>query len=318
MEKIFVHNSRRVSEFTKIKVGDDDNILLNPEFKDFIDKYSKYFIKPDRKLMEEFFQETGLILGFVYVAKESSRDISSDIFFNSLGCSLSNPFSRNVFDDHLMVYKQIDKIELIDDVLFADGERIYDLRDDSDLESQEYKNKIVRNNLSRLKIETPFDKVPSQVEIIRSEFNPKFDYDEEEVKQVFISCMGRLFVLKNDGTLLCNDKVYDKGVKCLWSKDSFNTMIIFENNRIENIENTFCMHYGVNYDKVICEDVFLATLKGDELRVIRIGEEADSSIAIGLSNVDDFEYDSEKEFIKIFKNKGIIELPIDSIWCEVN
>lgn len=318
MEKLLVHNSRRVSEFTKIKVSDDENILLNPEFKDFINKYSKYFIKPEKDLMKEFFKETGLILGFVYVAKERSHSLFQDIFFNSLGCSLSNPFSRNVFDDHLMVYKIVEKVELVDNILLADGEKIYDLMFDSNLEAQEYNNKTIRNHLSRQEIETPFDYVPSQVEIIKKEFDSKYNYDEKEVKQVFISCMGKLFVLMREGTLLCNDKVYDKGVKCLWSKDSFNTMIIFENNRIENIENTFCMHYGVDYDKVICEDVFLATLKGSELRVVRQGEEADSSISVGLSNVDDFEYDSEKEVIKIYKNKDIIELFIDSIWCEVN
>lgn len=317
MDKLLVHNSRRFSEYVGIRVESGEDILINSKCEDFIEKYKKYFLKPDKDLMEKFFLETGLILGFIYDCGIGSISKIKCVSFNSLCCSLRNPFSKDIYDNHLTVVNKVKNIFVKDDKLYVDGIDLYDLRNDDDVWFSEYKNKIVRNHLNSKYIQNPFDGLQSQVEIIKKEYDSNYDYDENDIKQITISSLGKLFVLKKDGTLLRNNQVYDKDVLAMWNKDSFTTMIIFKDNRIEFIESRY-EPYDRKYDKVIYDDLFIATLKNKNLAVTRIGEEPDSSINVGLCDIDDFLYDSDKEILKIFKNNEYIELDIESIYCEVN
>ena len=312
LEKIRVENVRKVADYLGLdseKISDEYNgrdLMKNPEANDFIEKYKKYFTTMDKNLLREFYEKTGLILMNRIVVPTKKTLGCSD--FQELYCLTMYGFVHDhygkdddyhnfVRNNHLTSEIQLDfPLELKDEDYY---EHDYD-KDETWGFSNEELEALHKN--------------PKL--ILTDEFEHCY---KTGPRRNLVGNFGEKFELKN-GELFRDGRKIEEDVKTLFRLNDCNTYIIFEDNRIENLEYhaTEC-ELNLKYKKILYGTYFLAVLRDNkelEITLISRADEAES-YALDFCNVDDVEftpskdsYKNEDGTLKIKTGKNFIEFPI--------
>lgn len=310
MSKIVVMNSRRVSDFLGFKVKNFEDLNRNINASEFVKKYEKYLNSANKNELKEFFKKTGLIIEHLYLQK------SGVIRFNMFG-STANTYRLKAYNYHLQIRTKVEELNIENGIIYDDGKKIYDLKDD---EGNEEKIKQIEHINDLLYEKLPYDKETYESEkqvILEREIGNLENF--ENTCQRVLSPYGDIFYLTEDGTLFCNDKEYDKNVETVWERDRYNKLIIFKDNKVEYLSSTFIDPFEEVYDKILYGDKYLAILKDKTLKVIvtinpylyRI-----KSTAICFTGVDDIECGRNrwnKEELIIYTNGNKIKYLISDV-----
>lgn len=296
MKNLIVCNKRRVSDFLGFKVNDGEDILKNINCKKFIKKYQKYFKTATVEDFIEFNKETGLKLSNMYFQKNSANSIS----FNTLGSSLDRPFKHEIYNHDLVVINEVDNITIQDNKVIIDGIEMYTLNTNKDAIIKENLYYEIRYELSLAST------LQEKNKIIQDKYNQNYEL-KEDMKQIYLSSFGNLFVLYEDGTLYKNNKKYAEDVLGIWEANSYVCYLIFKDYHIEYLQTSSIYSHNESYDKVIFNDNYLALLRHKELEVISKLDEVDTNYHAFFSNVDNISFGRSDTYIFLeIDNRKII------------
>ena len=229
------------------------------EFLEFQKANQKYFETLDKELLQEFYEKTGLILAHL-VRKNMQDEWIFTMHGWSQGGDRSMPWAGRVHDEHILVV--------------SEGEPSVGL-DDTEI-----------------------------MQVSEAGFRKNYEIFTEkerraEVKQEFYDVFGAHFVLRENGELYRDEKLYDEGVAGIFMENSATHYIVFEDNRVEMLND-----YGdwdsadlvgaERYKQVVFDANFLAMLKD--------GGEGE----LYLVTVDDFQPDTS--VAQTYLNVGVIKL----------
>lgn len=323
MNRICVKNSRRVSEYFGFKVQENENILSNYNCKDFINKYKEYFFTTDTNKFRDFYKKTNLRLCNIYILNNSykkrcisyhilkkeadiytfSNFMLEEISFNSLGSSIDSPFREDIYNHDIVTFNFVEDIRIIDRDIIIDGKKLYKLfNNKSEIESQK--------QLTEVRYELYFEeRIEEKVKIIHKKYDSQYKF-QDNIKQIYISSFGELYVLYKNGDLyiedyiLCNNHLYAKNILRIWEENIYRCYLIFKDNKIECITlNNWHLKNSFNNRKVLCTDYYLARLYKDELELITKNYETDESHHLWFDNVENISY-GDNEFILNIENGG--------------
>lgn len=307
MNKIIVNNKRRVSKYLGFNVNDEDDLLEIKECKQFIIENKKYFESINKEHYQEFFEQTGLNITHIYL----SENYIEPIRFNKMGCSINNP--HEVYNHDLLILTKVDEIIIHNNIILADGKKIYDLYTDDNTSFK--KECSIRNKLSMK------NTIEEQIEIIK-EYYPQYNLNPTEVKQIYLSMFGDLFILNNNGNLYCNNKKYEENVEYIYQVDSYDVYLIFKDNNLEYLLSKYSQFESKKLDKILYSNTFLALLKNNILKLTIIDELPDTSICQIYQGIDDITLEIsedcyiDNELLTLHIGKEKIVIDNCSIWVE--
>ena len=318
MNKIEVHNTRRVGEFLGFNVKPYENLYENPKCNEFIEKYKKYLNSTKKEDFEEFFSLTGIILRHHYLCRQKS------ISFDILGSNNDRSKTPQIFNSHLVVVTYVKTMNIENGIIYADGEKIYDLEDDK---SQKEKLNII-DDINVEFINANYDNgtndgfLDDQYTILKSYFKDSNLFEEYKYmnnhEQIVLSPFGDIFTLTTDGTLYRNDTIYDHDVEYIFERDRYTKLIIFKDKKVEYISSTFGNPMSSQYEKLIYTDTFLGTLKDTTLTVIqklsKYNLEKNSSVDFCIYGINEIEYDYGQNALVL--NNSSIKLNLDETFIE--
>ena len=302
LKSISVKNLKKVAEYIGIEPKIDPttmtaqleaDLLKNPDAKDFIKKYEKYFTTSDKKLLREFYNQTGLILMNVFDCANSPAPTQYLTMYGFLEKPYDTPsnahlIARITTDSHLNPAK----------------EDYYEHDYDKD---------------------EPWGFSEEVLDTLRQ--NPEFAHTKEfercykyGPRTDFVGSFGEHFVLK-DGNLYRDDQKIEENLKTVFRLNDATIYLIFNDNTVEFLEYKPCETTDYRkYDKIIYDINFIACLKDQNLSVIKREENGefnyDTTFDIQFTNVDDIEYvlDDPNEpgrgTLKLITGKNYIGFPI--------
>ncbi len=317
METItIITNKRRVSKLIGIESIRD---------RKFEREYNEYFNDTSIEKLNEFYEKTGLKLTNIYKLKEAYNKKSIDsrylriselpydfseymiekISFNSLGSSIDSPFENDIYGQDIIAIHEVDEIWIRDNKVVVDGKEIYTL----------YKNKEIielENRCSEIRYELSFTKnIDEKNKIIHDNYDSEYEI-KGEVKQIYLSPFGELFVLYNDGLLYMQEYgkhvnlKYAENVAGIWEANTYNCYLIFKDNYVEFLASKSFYCHEKKYDKVIFKDNYLALLKDKELEVISKSEDSEENYHSTFNEIDDIDLGEYESYLKIKKQDEYI------------
>lgn len=305
LEKIRIENTRKVADYLgfdleKIPYEDDGRDLMkSPEANDFVEEYKKYFTTMDKNLLREFYEKTGLILmNRITTPEDEYRHYCLTMYGYMRDDDSKDYDCRNhVRNNHLTSEIRLDSpLELADEDYYEhdyDKDEIWGFSNE-ELEALHKNPKL----------------------ILTDEFEHCY---KTGPRRNLVGNFGEKFELKN-GELFRDGRKIEENVKTLFRLNDCNTYIIFEDNRIENLEYhaTEC-ELNLKHKKILYGTYFLAVLRDNkelEVTLISRTDEAES-YALDFCNVDDIEftpsedsYKDEDGILKLKTGKNFIEFPI--------
>ena len=317
----------------EIKDGKRDFRHVNPrkqleeskEWTEFKKKYAEYFETVEPKKLAEFFGKTGLrithlikdkknnmtflftMFGWTYEGYiEHAYDCSADklIFgYNNLprGMRSDNQFEKlpwggRVHMEHILVCSEIDDINDLDfefreeDIMKIGG----------DVRSLNYELYTAKNE------DTDMDEEAEKKDL-KGERNERGN----KIKKEFYDTFSEHVVLYENGELYVDDKLYDEKVRGIFSQDSANVIIVFDNNTVEMLSayeeytDDYYLATG-EYNKIEMNEMMLALLStsrggGNNLLVISVDFNLpDTSVVCSYENVGDIElreFSNDEDYI---------------------
>ncbi len=324
LKHIYICNERKVSSVLGINVGNKKkrvDILEIDECIDFIIRYNNYFKDVNVNNFKTFTKETKLNLTNLYRLSNSlgknatyirnipkrnidlsisnkSNNYITEITFNELGSSIDRVFNYELYNHDLLVINEADNLILKDNNIILDNNCIYTLNNEevsiiNDNENLYYE---IRYELS---ISNSIDE---KIKIINKKYNFKCEF-KENIKQIYLSSFGELFVLYDNGDLYRNNELYATNVLTIYEINSYVSYLIFNNNDVEYITSHYEIYNNLHYDKIIFNDYYIAFLKNKNLEVINICEDPDRNYHTFFYNIDDIKLGDEINEIKLIKGK---------------
>lgn len=302
LKSINVKNLKKVARYIGIEPRIDPttmtaqleaDLLKDPHAKDFVKKYEKYFTTTDKKLLREFYDQTGLILMNVF--SRQGFDVSSQ--YLTMYGFLKEPH-ETPHNAHLVAYITTDSH------LKLAKEDYYEHDYDKD---------------------EPWGFSEEALETLRQ--NPEFVHTKEfercykyGPRTDFVGSFGEHFVLK-DGSLYRDDQKIEENLRAVFRLNDATIYLIFNDNTVEFLEYKPCETTDCQkYDKIIYDINFIARLKDQNLSVIKREENAefnyDTTFDIQFTNVDDIEYELDNQnepgrgTLKLISGKNYIGFPI--------
>lgn len=287
---ILALNGNRLSDFLGVSIKDETKLtdnLDNKVIKDFITKYKKYFTSNKIEDIKEFYNITGLMLTHVYKINNSECIIYS----------MNNIFRYNTKKD---IYR---KAVYITHILVVTN------RPDNNEDS--YYRKVFWKNEKDLDLIRDINYTIScvsnnKIKVIEEKYNKDAfkNFDKKDIKDVELTLLNNLCVLLKNNDLYLDNKLYAKNVDCIWHQDSYNSYIIYKDNKIEKFSSQFPVSYIYKYKKVAYNNYMLATLKNKRLGITLLVDQVDTSVLTTLYNIDDI-YSTKESLYLIIGNKKV-------------
>ena len=290
---ILALNGSRVSDFLKIDIKDETKLTDNLDDKvirDFIAKYKKYFNSNKIEDIKEFYNLTGLMLTHIYNISNSEYLIYS----------MNNIFRYNIEKD---IYP---KPVYISHILVITNE--------SDNNNDKYHSKIFCQNKKQLELIKDINYTISyinnnKIKVIESKYNKNVfkNYSKKDIKDTGITLLNNLYVLLKNGEFYLDNKLYAKNVDCIWYQDSYNSYLIYKDNKIEKFTSLFPASYIYKYKKVVYNNYVLATLKNKRVGITQKVDQVDTTVLTTIYSVDDII--CTRESLYLIKNNEKIRIP---------
>ncbi len=298
MKKLIVRNKRVVSDYFNIELEDKEDLFnrLEKKIKSFIKTYDVFlFSKPYDKL-KELTKKTGLIILRVYHVQNSYNEF----YLDELGMTAKWENDYGIPSDRYHIFKHHLTVHIYLDKIINEKKSIYGL-----INNQKfliYKPKYNKNN-----------NLNKQLFFLKDDFKRNDSYKlsskqnliqikESEIKQiVLVYPFDDFLLLKNNGDLFVNGKLYAKGVRKLNCLTTYRTYIIFENESVELYTSTFIQSASSVYKNIKTltvnksfvafftdsKDLFISTVASDNCE---IDFDFDNCIDFYLSCIDDVDY----------------------------
>lgn len=319
--KIIVKNVRKVKEFLDIDTDLEQNLMENHEkkVKEFILKYQSMFESPHLEDFKKFYLETGLFFCW------SIRIKGQTYYINELGLfSFEKAFwpikqeEKVGFKNHLLIETEADDIFLkkCDVYIKKDGKDICIYKD---AECRSYYGELAKRNKQEMQFTYKEKDELKRFEILKQMVSCNFDFKQEQILKIdFVYPYNDLLILLKDGRLYVEGKIYAKNVKSFLNLNSYNMIIIYQDNTIEYYKTSLLGGGAAieEYDKVITWYGFFAGLKYDCLTIITGIGIPDQLLCFNYEGVTDieckiFERVVEPNFLIIKKNEERIALSSD-------
>ena len=273
MNKLIVRNERVLSEYFHVQLE-----VLNESYDQF----------------KSFTKETGLSILRVYHVQNSYNEYYLDergivsIFENDYGIPNDRYY---IFKHHLTVHVYLDKIMNENNCIYGliNGQKQLIYQENVKYNKTKYNGRDIRILLSQNDL--------SQKDIIEKTYMllPKQTLPPikiEEIKQIVcVYPFEDILILKNNGELFVNGRLYAKNVRELNCLTSYRTYIIFENENVEFYTSAFMLSASI-----IVKAVKTLTVNNSFITILT--DERDLFIStIGSDNcADDFDFDNCVEF----------------------
>lgn len=250
---VFVHNHLRVGEILGIDVEQGEDILLRKEreVREFIKKYGKYLHSCKPEDMQEFFDLTGLILTFIYQAKKVDSAVQT-VMINQNGVYIHKPYEMTdyVFNEHLLIYYEVDSLQITNHKIIADGEEIG--------VSLNYYKQNKEEKLEFEKQKYTKETIPSRKYLREKQYLVPM----KEISYMTLDLFHQVISLTSKGEVYINQKLYAKNVKHIIEFNPKDIYFIYEDNRIEQYSSSQTNSSRVEtYDKIFYGDNYVVTLK---------------------------------------------------------
>ena len=280
-EVIFINGSR-VSNFLGIKIKDDtklDDVKDYEIVKDFIKNYGKYLYSNKIEDIKEFYNLTGLMLTHIYQVTDSRQHIFSMNNIHRTDIT-SNAFSKPVYMTHILVITK-----------GSDG-------NDNDYHSQIFwknqKEKQIGNNI-RYTLSCVCRNIKSRIEFIEKKYDESIfkQFTKNDIKHIELTVLNNMCILLKNGDLWVDDKLFATNVDTIWHQDSYNTYIIYKDNRVEEFVSQFPYSSIRKYKKVVYNNGILAILNNKTLNLTILVDLPDVCVMTSILGIDDIELDKE-------------------------
>ena len=306
LRKLIVRNKRILSEYFNIQLETKEDLYNRTEenVKNFIKTYENVLFNEDYCKLKEFTEETGLSVLRVYHVQNSYNEFYLDergIFAkweNDYDILNDNCY---IFKHHLTIHIYIDKIVNENNCIygFIKNQKKLIYKENEEYSKVKYDGRTIRGLIHQEDLSKE-DMIKKICMLLPKQVFTKLKI--EQIKQIeCIYPFEDILILKNNGELYVNGKLYAKNVRELCCLTSYRTYIIFENQNVELYTCTFIQSSSiiVNATKTLTvNESFIATLTDErDLFISTIGSDNcgsdfdyDNSIDFYLSDVDDFTY----------------------------
>lgn len=280
-EIIFV-NGKRISKFLGIKVNDDtklESIQDQEKTKEFIRNYGKYLYSNKIEDIKEFYNLTGLMLTHIYEVSETTNHIFSMNYIHRTELN-SNAFDKPVYTTHILVITK--------------GS---DNNDNSYYSQIFWKNQSDKQlgNKIRYNLSCICKNIRSKINCIEEKYDKDAfkQFNKKEIKQVELTVLNNMCVLLKNGDLWIDNKLYSTNVDTIWHQDSYNSYIIYKDNKVEKLVSEFAYTNIKKYKKVVYNNTMLATLHNKVLNLIIIVDLPDVCVLTSILGIDDIEINKD-------------------------
>ena len=285
--KIIAVNGKRVSSVIGINIEDDYNLtknLNNKEVAEFLKKYNKYLYSNKIEDIKEFYNLTGLMLTHIYDVDDEKKIIYS--MNNILRTKVnSNAFRKPVYTTHILV---------ISNGTDNNSNQYY-----SAIFWKNQKELMLGNNI-RYTMSCVCRNIKSKINCIEEKYDKDAlkDFNKKDIKEIELTVLNNLCVLLKDGTLYIDNKLYASNVDTIWHQDSYNSYIIYKDNKIEELVSEFPYSTIKKYKKVLYNPYMLAILNKKTLNLTILVDKPDTCIMTSILNIDDIECTKNMLYIK--------------------
>jgi hypothetical protein len=313
-DKIIIKNNLRVSKFIGTNIEHDEDLLLSKDTKviDFLNKYSKYLNSCEEKDLWDFFKLTGLFIGHIYIEKKDFKRI----YFSCNGPDYYYDIDNiKAFNNHLIIETYVDNLEILKTTILADKKEIYKLKDKKVVDVDNHKWKLAMLNTKE------------RIDYLK-ENNYLFP-DNKEINDILLDPFNNVLSLTFDGDLYINNILYSRNVDYIFELSSKKIMFIYKDNVVEEyVSNSECL-ITKQYDKVLYDDNFLATIKdkvvynADGIAIkenekmlclyVYLDLEDNRSIYMRFDGVTDIKYDKNKRELTLIRNNEKIIFPLHTL-----
>jgi hypothetical protein len=295
-DKIIFINGKRISNYLGVQIKDHtcpENYPENEIIANFIKEYNNYLLSNKIEDLKEFYELTGLLITHIYDKNDGYKIIYSMNKINRTK-SDSDAYRKPVYTTHILVISNYD-----------------------DPNDNKYYSKIFWQNQKEYEIlnEVNYDlcykckNIKDKINTIESKFNKNTfkGYNKNNIKEVEITSLNNVIILLKDGSLYFDNKLYASNVKTIWHQDSYNSFIIYNDNKLEELICEFPHSRIKNYTKIVYNDYIFATLKRKKLSMIFKTYEDDVTIMHSIFNVNDIDIDNE--FLYILTKEETLKIP---------
>ena len=332
MQSLIVRNKRVLSDYFGIQLETGEDLLKRTEnnIKKFIKFYEENLFNVNYDKFKEFTKNTGLTIARVYHIKNSYNEFYVDElgiyakFQNDYNITMEK---EHIFKHHLTIHIYLDKIIKEKDCIYGliDEQKKLIYKNNMEYDRSIYNGYMIRciNNDEDL---SEKDKIEKILELVPKEILPKIEI--EKIKQIeCIYPFEDILILRDNGNLYVNGKLYAKNVRQLCHLTSYRTYIIFETENVEFYTNTLVDNSSIKFKskKTLGKSgFFIAILSEDkDVFISTTGNEIwddfdlDNSIDFYLPNIDNFTYtfDSDNKVVSLILmiDKKKILFPLDII-----
>lgn len=301
-DKIVVSNNIRVGNVIGTKLEHDEDLLISKDLKvkEFINKYSKYLNSCEEEDMLELFKLTGLLLGHEYIEKDT---------FKRIYFSLNGPYSYdyekmknkiNAYNNHLIIETYVDSLEVCECGIIANKDNIYQFKNKEEIDVDAHKW-----NLSMLNTKERIDYLKENNYLLPN---------RTDINNILLDPFNNVLSLTNNGCLYINDCLYSKGVDLIFELNSMDIKFVYQNRIVEEYSNHYNGLISKQYDKVLYDENFLATLENGLLCIyVYLELEYNKSLYMRFDNITDIKYNKDSNELIIIKNKEEILFSLFSI-----
>ncbi len=306
MKKLIVRNKRVLSEYFNIQLEAKEDLYNRTEenVKKFIKNYENVLFNENYDKLKEFTEKIGLSILRVYHVQNSYNEFYLDE--RGIFAKWENDYNISndkcyIFKHHLTIHIYLDKIINENNCIygFIKGKKnlIYETNEEHN--KVKYDGKTIRRLIYQEDL-LKDEMIKNVCALLPKQVFPKLKI--EQIKQIeCIYPFDDILILKNNGDLFVNGKLYAKNVRELCCLTLYRTYIIFENQTVELYTCTFILSSSttVKATKTLTfNESFIASLTKDrDLFISTIGSDdcendfdLDNCIDFYLSDVDDFTY----------------------------
>lgn len=289
---IIAVNGRRVSKVIGTNVEDECNLINNTnnkEIAEFLKKYNKYLYSNKIEDIKQFYNITGLMLTHIYNVEDGKKIIYSmnSILRTDIN---SNAFKKPVYTTHILVVSYYSD---------NNSRQYY-----SEIFWKNQREEMIGNDI-RYTMSCVCKNIKSKISYIEERYYPKVfeSFDKKDIKQIELTVLNNLCVLLNDGTLYLDNKIYATNVDTIWHQDSYNSYIIYKDNKIEELVSQFPYSSIKKYKKILYNSYVLAILNKKTLNLTILVDKPDTCIMTSILGVNDIECTKEMLYIKVGDEK---------------
>ena len=289
---IIAVNGKRVSKIIGTKVEDGYNLMDNKDNKEiaeFLRKYNKYLYSNKIEDIKEFYNITGLMITHIYDVDDGKKIIYS--MNNILRTDInSNAFRKPIYTTHILVVSNYSD---------NNSNKYY-----SEIFWKNQKEGMLGNDI-RYTMSCVCKNIKSKISYIEEKYNKKaFEgFNKKEIKEIELTVLNNLCILLNDGSLYLDNKLYATNVDTIWHQDSYNSYIIYKDNKIEELVSEFPYSCIKKHKKILYNEYMLAILNKKTLNLTILVDKPDTCIMTSILGVDDIECTKEMLYIKVGDKK---------------